>query len=562
MNTQGASNGEAPDLLPARMLNEFVYCPRLFYLEYVQGEFEHSSDTVEGQAVHRRVEREAGELPPPEEVHGDRIHAKSVLLSGEKCGIIARIDLVEGENGKVSPVDYKRRAKPDVPEGTWLPDRVQLCAQALILRENGYKCVEGVIYYAGSKERVTISITKDLIEQTLAAVMKARATASSGVVPPPLEDSPKCPRCSLAGICLPDEVVALLAAETMETEMEIRRLYPARDDAIPVYVQEQGAVVTKHGEELEIKKGREIIGKARLMEMSHLALFGNVQVSTQIIRDLCKRNIPTCYFSTGGWFYGITQGMSHKNVELRRRQYAVAGNPERSVTLGRRFIEGKIRNCRTLLRRNSKEVPEPALKELGRWVRAASEAKSAEELLGVEGAASRVYFLHFKDMLRPEGMGNTFDFESRNRRPPKDPVNALLSYVYAILTKDVAVTLLAVGLDPYLGFYHRPRYGRPALALDLMEEFRPIIGDSVVISLINNAEVTEREFVRRGDATSLTTEGKKSVIRAYERRMDTLVTHPIFGYRVSYRRILEVQARLVGRYLSGEIKEYPMFCTR
>lgn len=180
-------------------------------------------------------------------------------------------------------------------------------------------------------------------------------------------------------------------------------------------------------------------------------------------------------------------------------------------------------------------------------------------MLGLEGAASRIYFLHFAGMIKcgdDESIGPAFDFQSRNKRPPKDPVNALLSFLYAVLTKEMTVTLLSVGFDPYLGFYHRPRYGRPALALDLMEEFRPIIVDSVVVSAINNGEIKPIHFIRRGPATALIARGRKKILGAFERRMDTTVTHPLFGYKVSYRRILEVQARLLGRHLLREVPSY------
>ncbi len=155
-----------------------------------------------------------------------------------------------------------------------------------------------------------------------------------------------------------------------------------------------------------------------------------------------------------------------------------------------------------------------------------------------------------------------FQFDGRNRRPPKDPVNALLSLGYALLSKDLTIIVTGVGFDPYLGFYHQPRYGRPALALDLMEEFRPLIVDSVVLSAINTGAVRPDDFLRRGGAVSLTPAGRSKFIRAYERRMDEEITHPVFDYRISYRRTLEVQARLLARYLGGEISEYPPFATR
>jgi CRISP-associated protein Cas1 len=155
-----------------------------------------------------------------------------------------------------------------------------------------------------------------------------------------------------------------------------------------------------------------------------------------------------------------------------------------------------------------------------------------------------------------------FSFEHRNRRPPRDPVNCLLSYVYGLLVKELTVTLNGIGFDPYLGFYHRPRFGRPALALDIAEEFRPIVGDSVVLTLINNGEVAPSDFVVRAAGVALTPAGRKSVIGAYERRMQQEIKHPLFGYTVSYRRILEVQGRLLAAFMLGEVPEYVAFTTR
>ena len=158
--------------------------------------------------------------------------------------------------------------------------------------------------------------------------------------------------------------------------------------------------------------------------------------------------------------------------------------------------------------------------------------------------------------------GTTFDFNGRNRRPPRDVVNCLLSFGYALLTKDLTAITYAVGFDPYLGFYHRPRFGRPALALDLAEEFRPLIVESMVLTLINNGEIRGSAFLVRAGGVALTADGRRTVIRAYERRLDTEITHPIFGYKVSYRRVLEVQCRLLGAVLLAEIPEYSAFVTR
>jgi CRISPR-associated protein Cas1 len=548
-----------PPFLPVRMLNEFAYCPRLGYLEWVQGEFADSADTVEGRFHHRRVDRPRQRRSPAGE-DGDaplRIHERSVMLGSLELGLSAKIDLIQDEGDRVVPVDYKRGKRPHVPRGAYEPELVQLCAQGLLLRDHGYVCEEGVLYFAGSRERVRVTFDEALVARTIELARQMRAVAQGGEVPPPLVDSPKCPRCSLVGICLPDEVRFLREGG------EVRPLAPARDDALPLHVQHQGARIRRDGEVLQVLDEDKVIAEARLGEVSQVVLFGGVHITTPVIHELCMRGIPVSWLSHGGWFYGITHGMSHKNVELRRRQYAAAADPERALALARRFVQAKIANCRTLLRRNHPDAPAVVLRDLKEDMRRAGIADRLDTLLGVEGTAAHRYFSAFAEMLRaPSDRLGRFELRHRNRRPPRDPVNALLSLAYAMLAREWTVVLQSVGLDPYLGFYHQPRYGRPALALDLMEEFRPLVGDSLVLTVVNNGEITTEHFVEALGAVSLTAAGRARFIDAYERRLSQEVTHPVFGYRISYRRVFEVQARLLARYLAGEVPEHPAFTTR
>ncbi len=555
-----------PDLVPARMVNEFAYCPRLAYLEWVQGEFAVNADVADGRYVHRVVDNEEGRMPD-DLCEEDRIHARSVWLSAPAEYLGARIDLIEAEGQAVTPVDYKRGAVPDIPEHAWEADRVQVCAQGLVLRANGYACEEGVLYYAESKTRVPVPLDEFLIERTRGLVADLRLKAAEGIIPPPLTDSPKCVRCSLNAICLPDEINLLAAGcpQKQASDEEVRRLLPARDDALPLYVQEQGARIGKHGECFRISLKDARLGEARIFETSQVCVFGNVQISTQALQEMLTRDIPVVYFTTGGWFYGITHGLSHKNVELRRAQFQAAADPIYRVEFASAIVTTKIENCRTLLMRNHIDPPQTIINELARLAQTARSAENITSLLGIEGLAARHYFQNFSGMLKPREQGVAgwnFDFNGRNRRPPLDPVNALLSYAYSLLAKDMTVTIQAVGFDPYQGFYHEPRYGRAALAMDLMEEFRPIVADSVVLWVVNNGIVQLDDFIRRGKAVALKPQARKRFIEAYEKRMDALITHPVFGYRISYRRVLEVQARLLGRVLTGEIAEYPGFRTR
>lgn len=551
-------------LIPARMLNEHVYCPRLAWLEWVQGEWAPSADTVEGSHVHRRVDQTGGALPANDEATDEpvTIHARSVELSSEKLGVTAKLDLVEGDGTVVQPVDYKRGKRPKVEHGAYDPERVQLCVQGLLLREHGFQCDSGVLYFAASKERLVIPFDDELCELTHTAIATLQTSTKTQKIPPPLQHSPKCPRCSLVGICLPDEINLLTNEATVEAPM--RKLTVALDRQLPLVVQANQAKIAKKGEELQVFVKDELQQSVRIREVSQVAVMGNVYITTPCLRALMEKQIPVSWHSYGGWFSGHTIGTGHKNVELRTEQFRHSFDDDCCLQIARALVRDKILNCRTLLRRNWRDGRAPAelLSAMKRDARLAEKAKSLESLLGVEGAAAARYFKHFRAMLKTEASGFEFDFKSRNRRPPLDPVNALLSLAYAVLTRQFTTTLSAVGLDPYRGFYHQPRYGRPALALDVMEPFRPLLADSTVITVLNNGEVDAADFVHRAGAVALTSKGRKALFGAIERRMGQEISHPVFGYKASYRRTLELQSRLLGRYLLGEIEQPPRFTTR
>ncbi len=478
---------------------------------------------------------------------------------------------------EVCPVDYKVGAPREGEDANelWDTDRMQLGVQALILRDNGYSCNEGVIYYRETKQRVRLPITPELalwVEERIGTARQAAAAA----IPPPLVASPKCPRCSLVSVCLPDETGLL--TESAPQPRPVRRLMAARDDSRALYLSTQGLRVGRKDEVLQIKQEKVVLDEVRINDVSHVALFGNIQITTQAIQTLCELEVPVTYFSMGGWFYGLTRGHELKNVFLRIEQFRLARDPATCLRLARQFVQGKIRNHRTMLMRNHVEAPPATLLKLKQYAEAASRAESIESLLGVEGGAAAAYFEQLGGMIKltdelddqlpglemPSRQAFTFNFHfnGRNRRPPTDPVNAMLSLAYSLLAKDCLLAALAVGFDPYVGFYHQPRFGRPALALDLMEEFRPLVAESAVLTCINNRVVSENDFVQAGQAVNLTAAGRKRFFQTYEQRMSALLTHPIFDYKVSYRRALELQARLLAKVLTGEIPEYIPLTTR
>jgi CRISPR-associated protein Cas1 len=535
------------------MVNEFEYCPRLFYLEWVQARFEDNPDTVEGRYHHRAVDVTTGRMDDPEADDPVR-QARSVMLGSERLGLIAKADIVESRDGKVKPVEVKR-GSPPAHGPAWMPEMVQLCAIGLLLRDNGYECDEGDIFFAETRRRETITFDEVLVKRTLQVVADLRRVAAGPDPPAPLVDSPKCPRCSLVGICLPDEV----NQQAHRSVRPARRLTPRDSAARPLYVTEQGATLGLRSGRVVVSKHGDPIDEVRMIDVSQISLFGNIQVSSQLMRACFMREVPVCWFSYGGWFSGIAEGLPSKHIELRRRQFGIAA--QAGLPIAQAMIEGKIRNSRTLLRRNSRADVSPAVQQLKGLADQARTALRTESLLGVEGTAARIYFSRFGDMIKDDHLG-TFDFLGRNRRPPRDAINCLLSYAYSLLVKDLTATVLAIGMDPYLGFYHRPRFGRPALALDLAEEFRPLLAESTVVSAVNNGEVTRTDFVVRAQGVALTQDGRRRFIAAYERRLDHEVTHPTYKYRVTYRRVLEVQARMLAAYLTSEIDEYVPFMTR
>ena len=648
---QPAEKSQEP--MRARMLNEFVYCPRLFYYEQVEGVFVENADTARGSAIHEKVDRGKGALlrakkkagaegddPGAEsratvstsasEPGGDAadaengaatddaeppmetIHSRSAMLSSSRLDVVAKMDLIEvkvkarseddffavREAQSVTPVDYKAGApRQGVDQNElWDADKMQLGLQILVLRDNGYACDEGVIYYRATKQRVRLVMTAEIEVWIIDRIAAARVVAASPTIPPPLVNSPKCVRCSLAPVCLPDETRLLVGARTGAAESPRipanpaaappRRLIAARDDERALYLNTQGYRVGIKSERLVIKDGDDVIDEVRMNDVTHVALFGNIQLSTQAVQELCEQEIPVAYFSMGGWFYGLTRGHGLKNVHTRIRQFAAAANPLQCLALAQKIVQAKIRNHRTMLMRLHVQPPAAAVQGMKEIAGRVPRALGLDELLGMEGAAAALYFQNFAGMIKvgeddlddeipglevsqsaekrrkAETEAFTFDFTQRRRRPPTDPVNALLSLAYSLLAKDCTIASLAVGFDPYVGFYHQPRHGRPALALDLMEEFRPLIAESTVLTAINNRMINSSHFVRAGDAVNLSPNGRKAFFQAYEQRMNALITHPVFDYKVSYRRVLELQARLLARHLTGEIPEYVPMVTR
>ena len=544
-----------PQLVPARMLNELVYCQRLFHLEWVDGRWAHSDDTIQGSVAHDATDRRSGRMPAPDEEEKP-FTSIQVALSDPDLGVTAVIDRVDHEDGSSSPVDMKKGSGPG-DGGMWPADRVQVLTQAVLLRRAGYSVNRAEISYLGSHHRASIDVGPDAETEVRELVALARKVAAQELPPPPLLNDPRCPRCSLAPLCMPDETNYLLERSSGQP----RRIIVKNPDTRPVYVNTQGASVKVSGGRLLVAVKGETVAERRLLDVSQVCVVGNVQITTQALKALWRRGVTVIWLSYGGWLDGWSQGPMSGHVTLRRRQVLASVH---GLRFAQQMIRGKIHNQRVLLRRNAKvPLDDSVLGQLKELEAKTESAASLETLLGIEGTAARLYFGQFHTLLSPRcEVAAEFQAHGRARRPPPDPVNAVLGFCYSLLTKDLVAVLTGVGLDPFLGVLHQPRYGRPALALDLAEEFRALVAESVALQCFNNGEINEKSFMRGHLGVVLTADGRRSVIQAHERRLDMELKHPLFGYQVSYRRVLDLQARVLAASFTGELDSYTPLMTR
>ena len=554
----------SPELppMPVRRLHNFIYCPRLFYLQWVEDLFVENADTAAGSSTHKRVD-EPSYLRPQDLDLDERSELRSVALHSERLGLTGIVDLIESTETGRELLDYKRGSPRRDEDGRPMAkenDAAQLASYALLLREEGIEIARATVYYAAEKKRVEVPLTDELFSNVLRTLEDARALATAGVCPPPLRNDSRCLHCSAYPVCLPNES-AYWAGMTEEPPKDKEPPRPPGDDGEILVVQNPGAYVGRRGGEITVTLEGETLTKHPIEQIQSVYLYGAVQISTQAVQGCLERAIPIAYFSPAGRFLGMTQGLPTSGTDARQGQYRMVEQPTLRASLAAKILSAKIHNQRVMLMRNG-DAPKRSLDEMARLRDLAGRGDfTLESLRGIEGSAAAIYFEHFGTMLKGTAFEN-FDFNGRNRRPPKDPVNALLSQAYSILAKELTGICHAVGLDPFLGFLHQPRYGRPALALDLMEEFRPLLADSVAISLLNRRELDVGDFVRTTRGTFMGDEGRKQFWRAWFRRMDSEVSHPQFGYKMSYRRMLDVQVRQLWRFCRGEATDYHPFTTR
>ncbi|NJL87816.1 MAG: type I-D CRISPR-associated endonuclease Cas1 [Leptolyngbyaceae cyanobacterium SM1_1_3] len=325
-----------------------------------------------------------------------------------------------------------------------------------------------------------------------------------------------------------------------------------------IYISTDDAFIGKTDERLRVRSNKETLLDVPMIKVDGVVVLGRATVSPAALMELLERKIPLSFMTGTGRFLGRLEPELNKNIFVRSAQWQAAGETSKSVHAVQGFVRGKLKNYRNLLLRSQREGItglESSITRLEQAIQPISQTAVVDSLRGLEGAGSAAYFTHFNRLIR----NHDFTFKTRCRRPPTDPVNALLSFGYALLRHDVQGALNIVGFDPYLGYLHTQRYGRPSLALDLMEEFRPLVVDAMVLSALNRKVLAPDDFSSEpvSYAVSLTDEGRRKFLRLYEQKKQSKFKHPVMGRQCTYQEVFEIQARLLAKYLMGETEQYP-----
>jgi len=323
-----------------------------------------------------------------------------------------------------------------------------------------------------------------------------------------------------------------------------------------LYINQNDCLVKKVDERLKVIQGKETLIDIPLIKISQVVIFGRVTVTPEVFFELSQRRISLCYLSEFGKYKTRLETNFSKNILLRIAQYQAYFSEEKKCALAAAFVKGKLLNYRNAILRLQREsdldlsAPVNRIKEM---IKKAAKSESVDQIRGYEGAGSADYFALFPKMIKNED----FKFYRREKHPPPDSVNALLSLGYGLLRNDLDAAINIVGFDPYLGYLHSDRYGRASLSLDLMEEFRAILVDSVVLQMVNRRQISPDDFSEEfNGSVMLKEEARKKFFKCYEQRKLTEFRHPYFNYQVNYIRCFELQARILAKYLSGEIEEY------
>lgn len=531
----GAAEEIASGSIPIGMVAHWKFCPRRAWLEAMDEKAPQSGQIAQGTTAHRRVDKTST-------TESDTV--RGIDIRHRELGFHGRVDRVEKVSDSVIKlIEHKAtpiRREPSVSDA----NRVQVTLQKLGLEDQGFTVAETAVYFSTHHKTVPLELTEEDVEEAQLALEHTRAVVQGETAPPPLVDDPKCMRCSHASICLPDE--------RQEAEVRRRIMPPDRgSDVVHLTVPGSRASV-KSGRMLVVNQD-ERLASIPLERVAAAVVHGNVDLSGALIRELMWRGLPIVWCTGAGRVVGWTNGVRPPNGGARFHQYSASA--EGRLELAQEFVATKISNQATILRRFGGSAKN--LEYLRSASRAAEATDSVSSLFGVEGRAASEYFTEYPTLLRNSVDRSIVDkFPGRVGRGATDPLNVSLNYGYGLLLSEVIRSILATGLDPHAGFLHTHGRNKPALALDLMEEFRAPLVDAAILGGFNNGELSASSFTHVLGAARLTQVGRKKLISAYERRLGTEFMHPVFKYRMTWRRAIEVQARMVLGVMDGTQSSY------
>ncbi len=534
-------------------LHALAYCPRLFYLEEVEELYTQNAAVFAGRRLHAELEKQEDE------------DWEELFLESEELGLRGRMDALRTRDGQTIPYEHKRgrchRDEKNQPQA-WESDRLQILAYACLIESAlGIPISEGRIRYHADNVLVHVPLTDEGRAAVLKAIQQARQLRTSTHRPPVIDNERMCARCSLAPVCLPEE-----ARLAHNREWQPMRLFPKDDERQVIHVLEPGTAVGRTGEQLKLTRRGQRPETIPVHQVGQLVLHSFSQISTQALHFCVNQGIGVHFISGGGRYLGsfdTRQG----SIQRRIRQYQALSNPDTCLQLARKLVICRGQGQRKFLMRGQRGMTVVSAKlkkaicasqqrfaitQMKALLKQVPKAQSLDSLLGLEGNLAALYFGALPCLIS-ERVPPELRFDHRNRRPPKDRFNALLGFGYALLLKDVMNAILTVGLEPALGFYHQPRSQASPLALDLMEIFRVPLVDMPVMASINKGQWdVQADFEVRGVQVWLSDAGRRKLVSLYERRKEESWKHPVTSYSLTYRRLLELEVRLLEKEWMGE----------
>lgn len=532
------------DTIRVSALHALAYCPRLFYLEEVEELYTQDAAVFAGRRLHAELEKQEDE------------EWEELFLESEELGLRGRVDALRTRDRQVIPYEHKRgrcnRDENNQPQA-WESDKLQILAYAYLIESaSGIPIQEGRIRYHADNVLVRVPLDDAGRAAVRDAIEKARSLRQSTHRPPVTDNERLCTRCSLAPVCLPEE-----ARLNHNREWQPRRLFPKDDERLVIHVLEPGTAVGRTGEQLKITRRGQRLETLPVHQVGQLVLHSFSQISTQALHFCLDQGIGVHFISGGGRYLGsfdTRQG----SIQRRIRQYQALSNPDTCLQLARKLVICRGQGQRKILMRGQRGMTvvsaklKKAIAQMKALLKQVPKAQSLDSLLGLEGNLAALYFGALPCLIS-QRVPPELRFDHRNRRPPKDRFNALLGFGYALLLKDVMNAILTVGLEPALGFYHQPRSQAAPLALDLLEVFRVPLVDMLVMASINKGQWdVQADFEVRGVQVWLSDAGRRKLVGLYERRKEESWKHPVTGYSLTYRRLLELEVRLLEKEWMGE----------